>query len=253
MKYFLMFLATSGLLQSCGQITTTNTNQHPEDWGYQGETAPEHWAELSQSFFKCAEGHFQSPIDIESYVVDTDSGKSLKFYYHPSPVDLVNNGHTVQAVPEEENYVEVEGYPYRLQQIHFHEPAEHRVDGIIYPMEMHMVHSDSAGNITVVGIFIKEGPENTDLQALWESLPEHPAEHKHPNERCDIVHLLPEDGAVFHYTGSLTTPPCSEGVEWFVMEKPIRLSKSQIERFKKLYHGNNRPIQKRGDSLLSNT
>ncbi len=232
-------------LFSCGNDHSVETTDlsHAGHWGYQGQEAPEHWAELSAEFVKCAEGHFQSPIDIESYSAKEYSGPLLDFRYHPSPVDLVNNGHTVQANLEEENVLVVHEQPYSLKQIHFHEPSEHQVDGVIYPMEMHLVHTDSTGQLAVVGILIKEGQENKDLQALWDALPEHKEEHYHPNGRCDIVHLLPQNKSVFHYSGSLTTPPCTEGVDWYVMKEAITLSKAQINKFRHLYHKNNRPVQ----------
>jgi carbonic anhydrase len=170
-------------------------------------------------------------------------GHALQFQYHPSSIDLFNNGHTVQANLEEENTLLADGKTYSLKQIHFHEPSEHHIDGIIFPMEMHMVHADSAGKLLVVGVFIKEGPANPYLQTFWDELPAQPETHQHPDSKCKVEYLLPEHKAVYHYTGSLTTPPCTEGVEWFVMEEPIALSKKQIAHFRDLYHGNNRPVQ----------
>lgn len=216
----------------------------PIHWGYEGNTSPEHWAELSPEFIKCAEGHFQSPIDLESYVATKQQEAILKFNYHPASVDLVNNGHTVQAnVEADDEELIANDHSYKLKQAHFHAPAEHQIDGIIYPMEMHMVHADENGKLAVVGVFIKEGKGNNALATLWQNLPNQKEEHIHPAQKCDILHLLPDDHTVFHYSGSLTTPPCSEGVEWFVMKTPIEMSKTQILEFKKLYHGNNRSIQ----------
>lgn len=218
---------------------------HAANWSYSGTTSPEHWGELSPGFVKCMEGHLQSPIDIESYAANTHPGSILEFNYHPSPIDEVNNGHTIQANLEEENLLTANGHIYSLKQFHFHEPSEHHVDGIIFPMEMHLVHADSTGKLAVVGVFIKEGRENPYLQELWDLLPEHLNAHAHPKNRCDLLHLLPEEKPVFHYTGSLTTPPCTEGVEWYILQQPITLSKTQIKRFRNLYHGNSRPVQER--------
>jgi carbonic anhydrase len=214
-------------------------------WSYTGEASPEHWAELSEEFIKCAEGHFQSPIDIHTYEAAKVLDKALmQFDYHPSTVEEINNGHTIQAKLEEENTISVKGHSYTLRQFHFHEPSEHHLDGIIYPMEMHLVHSDEEGRLAVVGVFIKEGVENPYLKDLWDVLPTHVEEHSRPTKPCDMSHLLPEEKAIYHYTGSLTTPPCTEGVEWYIMKEPISLSTSQIDRFRKLYHANNRPVQK---------
>ncbi len=244
------FLILLGVfLSSCNQNhLDTHQNEKKDQshlqWGYDGITSPEHWAELSPEFIKCAEGHFQSPIDLESYVATKQQRAVLKFNYHPASVDMVNNGHTVQAnIEADDEELIANGHSYKLKQAHFHAPAEHQIDGIIYPMEMHMVHADDNGKLAVVGVLIKEGRENKVLADLWNDLPDQKEEHIHPAQKCDILHLLPDEHTVFHYSGSLTTPPCSEGVEWFVMKTPIEMSKIQISEFKKLYHGNNRAIQ----------
>ncbi len=254
MKYFLLSLIAVSLA-SCGELrqqsnkkadlhTQNELNNNALHWEYDGEHDPEHWAELSPEFIQCAEGHFQSPIDLESYSIKSIKHDLLQFNYHPCSVDLVNNGHTIQAnIEASDEALIANGEAYALQQVHFHSPAEHQIDGIIYPMEMHMVHVNEEGKLAVVGVFIKEGHENTTLAGLWEKLPEQVAEHVHPEKNCDVLHLLPDVHTVFHYSGSLTTPPCSEGVEWFVMKNPIELSKAQIKAFRKQYHHNNRPVQ----------
>lgn len=236
---------------ACNQSEPTNPKHDQEDhWDYKGENAPENWANLSDDFIKCAEGHFQSPIDIQTYGAEAHPEISIDFQYHPSIIDEVNNGHTIQANLEEENAIVVSDKRYVLKQFHFHEPSEHQIDGIIYPMEMHLVHADSLGQLAVIGVFIKEGGENHFLSEIWKEFPRHIEEHHKVTQPCDLLHLLPEDKAVFHYTGSLTTPPCTEGVNWYVMEHPISLSKAQIDRFRMLYHGNNRPIQNQTTSII---
>lgn len=216
---------------------------HAPHWSYQGSDAPQHWAKLCQEFSQCAEGHQQSPIDIETVVTKQRLGHHLDFKYHACPVDVVNNGHTIQVNPEDRNLLVVDAKEYELKQFHFHEPAEHRVDGVLYPMELHLVHTDSSGHLAVVGIFIKEGLENPVLAEIWKAMPQSPEAHQHPNKLIDLTKLFPSDHTYYHYGGSLTTPPCTEGVEWYVMASPITLSKSQIEAFRRLYHGNVRPLQ----------
>jgi carbonic anhydrase len=223
---------------------------HHVSWDYAGSGSPEHWAELSEEFIQCAEGHFQSPIDISTMDAIEHPGSVLSFQYHPSPVDVVNDGHTVQAILEASNILTANQHDYELKQIHFHVPSEHQVDGIVYPMEMHMVHADSNSKLAVVGVFIKEGKENQYLKTFWQTLPEQIEKHVHPEGKCDVSHLLPEEHTVFHYQGSLTTPPCSEGVEWFVMKEPVTLSKQQIKQFKELYPQNNRPVQEHHAALI---
>lgn len=224
-------------------------HQHPAShpgtphWSYEGADAPQHWAKLCSEFRQCAEGHQQSPIDIETVVTKQRLGHHLDFQYHTCPVDVVNNGHTIQVNPEEKNILVVDGRDYELKQFHFHEPAEHRVDGVLYPMELHLVHADTSGHLAVVGIFIKEGLENPVLTEIWKAMPRNPEAHQHPNKLIDLTKMFPSDHTYYHYSGSLTTPPCTEGVEWYVMASPIAMSKSQIEDFRRLYHGNVRPLQ----------
>ena len=220
-------------------------------WNYIGSNSPEHWAEISPDFIKCAEGHFQSPIDIESYSSYEEKSGNLQFHYHPSMIDELNNGHTIQCDLEEDNIIIANGNEYHLKQFHFHEPSEHHLDGIIFPMEVHLVHADTNGKLAVVGVFIKEGKENEYLKQVWDNMPKQVDMHMHPKEPCDLPHLLPENKSVFHYSGSLTTPPCTEGVEWFVMKEPISLSKAQIKKFGELYYGNNRPIQVQSDTEIA--
>jgi carbonic anhydrase len=253
MKSGIYFFMAIALLSGCLNQDPSEKEDHPEShasvggtphWSYDGEESPEHWAELSPEFIACAEGHFQSPIDLETYEAKKYHGDILEFHYHASPIDVVNNGHTIMAKIEERNHMLVnDEQSNELLQVHFHAPAEHQIDGIVYPMEMHMVHVNEQKDYAVVGIFIKEGAENEVLKDLWECMPTEYFQHNHGKESCDLRAPIPENHAVIHYTGSLTTPPCSEGVEWYVMETPIELSKKQVMDFKSLYDHNARPVQ----------
>jgi carbonic anhydrase len=248
--FMLLFVFLIGCSNPTHSEKENEQQSHDLHWDYEGQAAPEHWAELSPEFIACAEGHFQSPIDLETYQAIKYQGGILEFHYHASPIDVVNNGHTIMVNVEERNHLLVNEVSYELKQVHFHAPAEHQIDGIVFPMEMHMVHVNEEENYAVVGIFIKEGLENVHLKELWECMPAHFNEHQHAQESCDLRALIPQDQAVIHYTGSLTTPPCSEGVEWYVMETPIEMSKDQINAFKNLYDHNNRPIQNRSARVL---
>ncbi|MBK8564326.1 MAG: carbonic anhydrase family protein [Saprospiraceae bacterium] len=217
--------------------------EYPKDshhWDYQHADA---WANLCQEFKQCAEGNHQSPIDIETVELKEVPGSGLGFRYHASLVDVQNNGHTIEVDIEEPNSLELSGKSFQLKQFHFHEPSEHRLDGVLFPMEMHLVHADTAGHLAVIGIFIKEGHPNEALDEIWRQMPTHPHEHVHAPHALDLAKLFPEGHSFFHYEGSLTTPPCTEGVQWFVLKEPLTLSKQQIETFRRLYHGNNRPVQ----------
>ncbi len=245
MNWVIRLLAVIALLAVlvCGSAYYADTDEHVEEsWSYEGPADPAHWANLSPEFIQCAEGHFQSPIDIESYASQKTDSIDLDFDYHACSLDIENNGHTIQANPEDDNVISYHGKTFHLRQFHFHEPSEHRLDGIIYPMEIHLVHADDEGHLAVVGLFVKEGPKNKVLEDLWENLPTHVAEHKHSAHDCNIAELLPAEKTIYHYSGSLTTPPCSEGVEWFLVEQPVSMSKEQIDQFRALYHANNRPL-----------
>lgn len=241
------FLVGLIVLVLVGCSEKRNESDQHADWGYAGEVSPDHWAELSPENIKCIEGHLQSPIDILTFETDTFNGH-IEFDYHPSHIDVANNGHTIQATLADSNFLRVDQRAYRMLQLHFHEPAEHHLDGIIYPMEVHFVHKDIEGNLAVVGLFVKEGPENKYLSMIWDDVPEHAHEHHEEAKDLLISEIFPPERKIYHYTGSLTTPPCTEGVEWFVIERPISMSKAQIQRFRSLYHGNNRPVQEKSEA-----
>ena len=241
--YIILTAALMAVMSACqiGENRTTVSAEYAE-WGYDGEVSPEHWAELSPENIKCLEGHLQSPIDILTFESDTFSG-SIEFDYHPSHIDVSNNGHTIQATLADSNTLRVNHHEYRMLQLHFHEPAEHHIDGVIYPMEVHFVHQDKEGSLAVVALLVKEGLENEYLSMIWDDVPEHANEHHEEAKDLLLAEMFPTDKRIYHYLGSLTTPPCTEGVEWFVLDTPIAMSKDQIQRFRSLYHGNNRPVQ----------
>lgn len=209
-------------------------------WGYQGEHAPEHWAEMDPGFGTCALGHMQSPIDIHD-ALPADLPK-IGFDYHAGPAEDANNGHTIQVNLPDSGGIDIDGTHYALVQFHFHTPSEEKIDGQAYPMEMHLVHKDADGHLAVVAVMLKEGGENAALEEIFDALPKAEGD-KHALEALDPAVLLPAERGYYAYTGSLTTPPCSEGVRWQVLKRPIEVSESQIEAFRKLFPANARPVQ----------
>jgi carbonic anhydrase len=209
-------------------------------WGYQGEHAPEHWAEMDPGFETCALGHMQSPIDIHD-ALPADLPK-IGFEYHAGPAEDANNGHTIQVNLPDSGGIDIGGTHYALVQFHFHTPSEEKIDGEAYPMEMHLVHKDADGHLAVVAVMLKEGSENAALEEIFDALPKAEGD-KHALEALDPAALLPAERGYYAYTGSLTTPPCSEGVRWQVLKRPIEVSESQIEAFRKLFPANARPVQ----------
>ncbi len=217
---------------------------HP--WGYEGGTGPLHWGEMEQDHEKhlmCREGVRQSPINID-HVPGFKLGK-LHTHYIKTPLRLINNTHTIMLDYQEGSFVEWEGETFDLIQVHFHYPSEHLVNGKTFPMEIHLVHKTLDHQYVVIAIFAKFGKENPTIQKIWDNIP------KKINQETTIEKsfinaekLLPPSKAYFFYNGSLTTPPCSENVTWFVLEEPIEIHPKQIRVFKKYIKKNARPVQK---------
>jgi carbonic anhydrase len=208
-------------------------------WSYKGETGPEHWAELGYS--DCA-GSEQSPVDIpaDAPIHDAD----ISFNYNPSALNIINNGHTIKVEYDKGSTIEVEGKTYNLLQFHFHAPSEHTINGEYYDMELHLVHQSDDGEYAVIGVMIKAGSENDAYTPVWEHLPAEKGELETiSGVSVNAIDLLPEDRSYYRYNGSFTTPPCTEGVKWFVLSTPVELSNEQIGAFKAIYSGNNRPTQ----------
>jgi len=215
---------------------------HKAHWGYTGHEGPSHWSSLDDNYHACAAGNRQSPIDIGSAAHAEFKGVSQS--YASTPLKLVNNGHTIQVNYAKGSTMTLEGKDYQLAQFHFHSPSEHTQGGSAYPMEAHLVHVAADGSLAVVGVFMKEGHENSFISQIWDHLP-HEVGHEVSvsGSNLNVADFLPAKKAFFHYNGSLTTPPCSEGVKWFVMDEQVEVSKAQVKQFLGLIHENARPVQ----------
>jgi len=235
-------------------VTKPSVAPAPADpeWHYDGPEGPEHWGTLSPKFTACAQGRSQSPIDIVDPVVGTGSLETetnllpgaLRIAHHEHVADGINNGHTIQINYEGGDTLTMGDEPFELVQYHFHDPSEHTVRGRSFPMEMHMVHRARSGKLAVIGVFIEQGAHNAAFDPIWNNLPmQKGVETHYPHVNVDVDQLLPASRASYRYDGSLTTPPCSEGVRWIVMTTPIQLSAGQIKTFAALIHDNNRPTQ----------
>ncbi len=215
-------------------------------WSYEGEAGPIHWGELDPAYAPCVNGQEQSPIHIETAkVVAGQQAEDLEIKYVPMQVSVVNNGHTIQAnVKTNESAIKIAGKEYMLVQFHFHKPSEHQVDGKNFAMELHLVHKNEKDQLAVLGVLVKEGAVNETLSNMWKELPQKETSQAITfAEPIDLVKLLPTNQQSFRYNGSLTTPPCTEGVKWVVFEEPIEMSKEQIEAFGKIFPDNHRPVQ----------
>ncbi len=221
---------------------------HSPHWSYDGSAGPEAWARLNPEFAKCSTGQRQSPIDIRGGIkVDLDP---VQFDYKPVSFGVIDNGHTVQVNVGNGNAIEVQGRRYELVQFHFHRPSEERIDGRQFDMVAHLVHKDAEGRLAVVAVLLDRGSAHAVVQQVWNNLPLEKGEQLDARTPIDLSALLPADRRYYTYMGSLTTPPCSEGVLWMVMQQPVTISQSQINIFAKLYPMNARPIQSAAGRLI---
>ena len=183
----------------------------------------------------------QSPIDVSNpAALDL---ANLAFHYQPTTVNIINNGHTIQVNYDSGSYIELDGVRYDLTQFHFHAPSEHSVKGVLAAAEVHLVHKAADGKLAVVGLLVEVGAHNPALDAYWSDLPATSGPVQQLSTQANAAGMLPAAPLTYRYAGSLTTPPCSEGVAWSVMVQPIQISAEQLATFTRLYDGNNRPVQ----------
>ncbi|MBB2487860.1 carbonic anhydrase family protein [Mitsuaria sp. WAJ17] len=217
-------------------------------WAYEGEGGPEHWGDLKPEYRLCASGKRQSPIDIRDGIrVDLEK---IQFDYQPSGFAVLDNGHTIQVNLAPGNSLQVMGRRYELLQFHFHRPSEERINGRQFDMVAHLVHKDADGRLAVVAVLLERGRDQPLVQTVWNNLPLEKGEALPAPGQMDLNQLLPEDRGYYTYMGSLTTPPCSEGVLWMVMRQPVQLSASQLNIFGRLYPMNARPVQAGSGRLI---
>lgn len=210
-------------------------------WGYAAEDGPAVWGRLDAAYALCAVGEHQSPIDI---VGATQAElPAIAFEYQPMVLRLLNNGHTVEVASTGDNWIEVEEARYELAQFHFHTPGEHTLAGESFDMEVHLVHRDEEGALAVIGVFVRAGGVHPVLDDLAGQLPAAGESRTLGDTMIDASELLPEASRIFRYEGSLTTPPCSEGVRWFVLETHIEISEAGLAAFEAVLGKNNRPVQ----------
>jgi len=211
-----------------------------EHWSYEGETGPSNWGRKPE-WAACGIGNRQSPIDLrDGMKVDLEQ---IVFDYKPSAFSVVDNGHTVQVTVGPGNYISLQNRTFELQQFHFHRPSEERINGKGFEMVVHLVHRDADGKLAVVAVLLERGKAQAMIQTVWNNLPLEKNEVVTPSVVLDVNELLPVRRDYFTYMGSLTTPPCTEGVLWMVMKQPVEASPAQMAIFSRLYPLNARPIQ----------
>lgn len=237
--------------------TKTNTSHAPVahekgHWTYEGETGPNAWANLDPAFFACASGQQQSPINIETaYSQKLDY---LQIEYKTTKLSLLNNGHTLQHNIDPGSFLSIGKDRYQLLQFHLHTPSEESIAGKRFAMDIHMVHKSEDGRLAVLTLLIEEGKKDNALfNTLWKSLPAENETRNFDKISFNPATLLPNKLNYWTFMGSLTTPPCTEGVRWLILKSPIQLSTKQVDRFRKLFPMNARPVQPLNQRVVLDT
>jgi carbonic anhydrase len=211
-------------------------------WSYAGPGGPAEWSALSPEYEACGLGRHQSPIDIHG--AKPADLPAIRFDYHAVPLQVVDNGHTIQVSYAHGSTIDIGGARYELVQFHFHKPSEEKVEGRSHAMVAHLVHRNAEGALAVVAVLLDGGGANATIETIWKHLPaEKEKQVVVAHARIDATALLPADRGYYTFEGSLTTPPCSENVRWIVLKTPLRIANAEIEAFGKIYPMNARPVQ----------
>ncbi|MFM9960591.1 MAG: carbonic anhydrase [Planctomycetaceae bacterium] len=227
-------------------------HEHAAKWGYAGSTGPEFWGKLDPSYRLASSGTQQSPIDINTQKTPTAELPALKFDYRRERIATLNNGHTIQHNEAPGSFLHVGDETFSLEQFHVHAPSEHTIDGKHFELEIHFVHKSKSklGQVAVVAVLVQADDQaNLDLP-LAHDLPKKPGEVVEVDATRNPSDFLPRSREYFAYSGSFTTPPCTEQVRWIVMKQPVGAPRKYIEHFAKILKANNRPVQKLNDRVV---
>ncbi|NET73598.1 MAG: carbonate dehydratase [Sphaerospermopsis sp. SIO1G2] len=219
-------------------LTAAITKNNAHEWDYENRE----WGDISQDYQVCKMGKQQSPIDLNSTI--KSELKPVEIHYQDIQLSVINNSHTIQVNNQLENFIILDDHKFDLLQFHFHHPSEHSVSGKNYPMEIHFVHKNEDGNLAVLAVFLQEGRENKTLQQIWDVMPSQKSLEKYFFDiSISPFQLLPKESEIYRYFGSLTTPPCSEIVNWIVFKEPLEISSAQFQQFQNIFPNNARQTQ----------
>ncbi|WP_312664754.1 carbonic anhydrase family protein [Pantoea sp. CTOTU49201] len=220
---------------------------HDIHWSYE---SPEKWGDLGAAYQTCKTGVNQSPVNIHNVV--NGQLKSLDLEYHAKQKSIVNNGHTIQIDINDGDTFKLDDETYTLRQFHFHAPSENRIEGKSFPLEVHFVHSNEHGQLAVVGVMFEAGEANPAIESILQNVPSKVNQVKALDKPLNLATLIPDNKSYYRFSGSLTTPPCSEGVRWLVMKDSVHASSAQLASFARLLgeHGNSRPVQPLNGRLI---
>jgi len=237
MKRLVTAVALAAL--AAGYVSAEEAKHH---FQYGGKNGPAHWGDLEKDYATCKTGKEQSPIDIHGAV--KAALPPIGFHYASGPAEVTNNGHSIQVNLSSGGTADLPSGAYKLVQFHFHAPSEEKIDGHAYAMVAHLVHQNDEGKLAVVAVLFKEGKANPALAKVFSVMPAEEGGKVALEGGANAADLLPAKQSYYAYMGSLTTPPCSEGVHWHVLKQPVELSRDQLAAFRKLYPMNARPTQK---------
>ena len=213
-------------------------------WSYDGETGPQTWSKINPDYGTCSTGNRQSPINIDESMTLNGPAETLQFHYQPSIGTVVNNGHTIQVDVQGDNALTVRNTEFKLVQFHFHHPSEEQVNGRGSAMVAHLVHKSATGQLAVVAVLLEPGEINPLINKVWTYMPlEQGDAVRMPPSLLNLNELLPTNQRYYQFMGSLTTPPCTEGVLWMVLKQPTSIGPEQIKLFSQLFPNNARPVQ----------
>lgn len=213
-------------------------------WSYQGLGNPTQWGKLKPDYILCEIGKNQTPINLVEADMFEAKLSPIEFAYQNAAASVVNNGHTIQINYPQGSSIKIEGQTFHLVQFHFHTPSENQINGKSFPLEAHLVHKNDKGELAVIGVMFEIGNAHELIENIWKKVSSNENEEVKLDQEINPLNLLPEEKSYFRFNGSLTTPPCSEGVRWFVMKKPLTVSQAQIYQFKGwMKHDNARPLQ----------
>lgn len=238
---FVKSLAATVACPICASLVSSRAAQASSGthWTYEGHEGPENWGSLDPAYAACSTGKEQSPIDLRGATPAMVGDLNIR--WQSVPLNIVNNGHTIQVNTPQGGGMMMDGMDYSLLQFHFHHPSEHTVNGVARAMEVHFVHKAENGNLAVIGVFFQPGAENTTLAPIWAAMPSAPGNVSKP-DMISPAAMLPKREVTWRYAGSLTTPPCTEIVSWIVFQDAIEASPAQIQTFGTLFPMNARPV-----------
>lgn len=256
-------LAAAVFLTGCGGANTDSADETAEtasdtktassttaEWTYSGERGPEAWGSLSPKYATCSAGTAQSPVGIDPAAAQNASLPALSFTYESADIEVTNTGHSFNAAPDTAHTLSIGEDTYRLVQFHQHTPSEHTIDGERYPIELHFVHQNEDGELAVVGVVAETGAKSEAYQPFVEAANKSASSGSSVSASIELPSLLPSTRSYYTYDGSLTTPPCTEGVRWIVLQQPVTLSEGQIDFFAEAQGPSNRPIQSIGERTV---